>query len=457
MTGKMVTGKKVSIIGMARSGVALAELLAKNDSSVLVSEMKSGDEPEAKRADLEKFGVKCELGGHTQKVLDADFIAISPGVPMDIDILEQARRRGIPIFSEIEVASWFCAGSIIAITGSNGKTTTTTLLGEILKSCGLKCFVGGNIGIPFASFVSETTPDSYIVLEVSSFQLEGIEQFHPLIAMILNFTPDHLDRYTTMEDYRAAKARIYENMGEGDRLILNIDDPESTKFMPDPSVGVRWFSNRSNDDAHAYVDSEYLVLKSDKGTFPIIRVRDIGIPGPHNLANSAAASLAALIIGVDVNDISTTLKEFKGVEHRLERVAVFRGVTFINDSKGTNVDSVSMALKSIDSKIVLIAGGKDKGGDFRRLLPQLSAKVVAVVLIGEASDKIALQFSDTVPVYKADSMRKAVEMSSSLARNGETVLLSPGCASFDMFDNFEHRGNVFKEAVNSIMEEAETT
>ena len=453
----MVTGKKVSVLGLARSGYALAELLAGNDSSVFISEMKDGLNLEQQCASLKKLGVDCELGGHTQKILDADFIAVSPGVPMEIEILDDARRQGIPIFSEIEVASWFCSAPVIAISGSNGKTTTTTLLGEILKAGGVKCFVGGNIGVPFASFAAETTPDSYVILEVSSFQLEGIERFRPKIAAILNFTPDHLDRYATMEDYRMAKARIYENMGEGDYLILNLDDPESMKFMPTPDVKVNWFSNRLNDDAHAYVDNEYLVLETEKGALPIIKARDIGIPGPHNLANSAAASLAAYLIGVDVNCIAGALKDFKGVEHRLERVAAINGITFINDSKGTNVDSVSMALKSIDGKIVLIAGGKDKGGDFRKLIPQITAKVVAVVLIGEASEKIALQFSDSVPVYRADSMHKAVKMASSLARRDETVLLSPGCASFDMYDNFEHRGKMFKEAVKSLVQKVEKT
>jgi UDP-N-acetylmuramoylalanine--D-glutamate ligase len=451
MTGRVVTGKSVSILGMARSGKELALLLKKYGADVFLSEIRNDAVIEQESVKLENDGIRCEIGGHTGRILESDFIAVSPGIPLNIEILRQARSRGIPVFSELEVSSWFCTVPCLAITGSNGKTTTTTLLGEILAGAGIDCAVGGNIGIPFAAVVDRIRPPGYIVLEVSSFQLEGIEQFRPRIAMILNFTADHLDRYTSMDEYRIAKARIYENMGEGDSLILNVDDPRSGQFMPPPGVDVLYFSNRENPDADAYVRDGFLVLKEDDDYREIIPAAEIGIPGPHNLANSAAAALAASLVGVGPESIAESLRKFKGVEHRLEKVAEFNGISFINDSKGTNVDSVIMALRSVDGKIVLIAGGKDKGGDFRQLLPDMKDKVCALVLIGEAADKIALQLSGEVPIYRANnSMEKAVRMSANLARRGETVLLSPGCASFDMFDNYEHRGKVFKEEVKRL-------
>jgi len=412
--------------------------------------LKSDDAVRRDTALMKASGIACEIGGHSPKVLESDFIAISPGIPMDIEILQKAHSRGIPIFSELEASSWFCRVPIIAITGSNGKTTTTTLLGKIISGAGRQCHVGGNIGVPFSSFADEIAPGGYAILEVSSFQLEGIESFQPRIAAVLNFTPDHLDRYRSMNEYRSAKARIYENMGEGDYLILNADDPESSQFVPGVGVKVLQFSVGPNPNADVYVDEGTLMLRKEIGSQRVILSREIGIPGPHNLANSAAAVLSASVIGIGKDDMARALREFKGVEHRLEIVAVVNGIKFVNDSKGTNVDAVSMALKSIQGKIVLIAGGKDKGGDFSRLVPEVREKVCALVLIGEAAEKIALQLANVVPVYRANDMAKAVAMSASLARKGETVLLSPGCASFDMFRDYEHRGQVFKEEIHRL-------
>jgi len=450
MTRKVIKGKRIAILGMARSGKALAVLMKKLGSEVFLSEIRNNMELERDKQFLEASGIRCELGAHSDELLRADFIAVSPGIPLDIDILTRARSRGIPIFSEMEVASWFCNAPIIAVTGSNGKTTTTTLIGKMLADAGLACNVGGNIGIPFASFVDGTNPSGHVVLEVSSFQLEGIEGFRPKIAMILNFTPDHLDRYSTIEDYRIAKARIYENMGEGDYLILNADDPESSKFMPRPEVKILFFTNQANEKADAYVRSGNLMLKTDDGPKVVLAISDIGIPGPHNLANSAAAALAASLAGVTASQIGKTLRNFKGVEHRLERVAVINGVSYINDSKGTNVDAVVMALRCIATPIILIAGGKDKGGEFTVLNAEMKDKVRAMVLIGEAANKIAMQLAGAAPIHNAGTMGEAVEKAAHLAQKGDTVLLSPGCASFDMFRNFEHRGDVFKEEVNRL-------
>ncbi|MCP4632337.1 MAG: UDP-N-acetylmuramoyl-L-alanine--D-glutamate ligase [candidate division Zixibacteria bacterium] len=448
MTGAVVSNKYVAVLGMARSGMALSLLLKKYGSKVLLSESKNNEIIAQSRAEMTAAGIMCEVGGHTSQVLNSDFIAISPGIPMDIDILEQARAQGIPVFSEMEVSSWFCQVPIIAITGSNGKTTTTTLLGEILNNAGINCKVGGNIGLPFATIADQIEAPGFVVLEVSSFQLEGIEQFKPFIAMILNFTPDHLDRYPTVEEYRLAKARIYENMGEGDSLILNADDLEAQKFMPHPDVKVVKFSNSENSEASAFAANDTLNIRDKEKITPVIPVRDIGIPGPHNLANSAAATLAAYIAGADLKKVASTLQSFKGVEHRMEKVAEINGINYINDSKGTNVDAVVMALRSVESKVILIAGGKDKGGDFSVLLPEIKKKVIALILVGEAADKIAIQLSNVVPIYRAGyDMAKAIKIASKLANRGETVLLSPGCASFDMFENFEQRGEKFKKEV----------
>ena len=252
--------------------------------------------------------------------------------------------------------------------------------------------------------VEKVEPSGYAVLEISSFQLEGIEKFQPRVAMILNFTPDHLDRYSTIDEYRLAKERIYENMGVGDYLILNADDPESQKFIPAEGVKVLRFSIRPEGESDAFVDERSLILRTDEGPREVISTDRIGIPGPHNLANSAAAALAASVIGVDIPGIARTLQDFKGVEHRLEKVAVINGVTFINDSKATNVDAVAMALKSVESRIILIAGGRDKGGDFRTLTSAINEKVCALILIGEATDKIVLQLSKAAPIYRANNI-----------------------------------------------------
>ncbi len=452
MTEKVIQGKKIAIIGLARTGKALALLMKRLGTEVFVSENRRNPELEAIGPELESAGIEYELGDNSKRILKADFIAISPGVPLDIDVLVEARQIGIPIFSELEVSSWFCKSPIIAVTGSNGKTTTTTLIGKLLSDNGMSAYVGGNIGIPFASFVNKTTPDDYVVLEVSSFQLEAIEGFKPKIAIILNFTPDHLDRYPAMDEYRMAKARIYENMGEGDYLILNADDPQSAQFMPKPEVNVLRFSIEDDEQADAFVRAGRLMLKSAGRSHPVIPADEVGIPGPHNLANSAAASLAANLAGVSIKHIGNSLRDFSGVEHRLETVTEINGVKYVNDSKGTNVDAVQMALRSVNSPIILIAGGKDKGGDFSVLRNEIKKKVKGMVLIGEAADKIDMQLSDTTKTHRASSMKDAVEKTASLAQGGDTVLLSPGCASFDMFRDYEERGRIFKDEVNRLKE-----
>ncbi|MEZ5360268.1 MAG: UDP-N-acetylmuramoyl-L-alanine--D-glutamate ligase [Candidatus Zixiibacteriota bacterium] len=447
--------RKVGIIGMARSGVAAARLVKQLGGKPYISDILSAERLKDIIDELERDNIPFECGGHSDKLLESDYLICSPGVPSSLDILQQATQAGIPIFSEIELAYWVCRGRILAITGSNGKTTTTTLLGEICKASGIPTVVGGNIGTPFSSVARDVPEDGLAVIEVSSFQLERIEQFAPYVGILLNLTPDHLDRYPTFESYCDAKYKMFENQTAEHYAVLNADDPVT---------GQRGFSYRSQlmsftisdltDGGHppdgVFKRGQRLVGRMAGAEIDIIGVDEIRIPGPHNLSNAAAASAAALLAGIKPEVIAKVLREFGGVEHRLEFVADIGGVHFVNDSKGTNVDAVVVALKSIPKKIHLIAGGRDKEGDFTRLLPEAMNKVEHVILIGEAKNKIFEQVGRHIPVVMASTMEDAVKKAFDLSHPGDTVLLSPGCASFDMYRNYEERGQDFKQIVRKM-------
>ncbi|MFH1698958.1 MAG: UDP-N-acetylmuramoyl-L-alanine--D-glutamate ligase [Candidatus Zixiibacteriota bacterium] len=451
-----IQGRRVGIIGMARSGIAAAKLVKQLGGVPLVSDVMSEKDLFEVIAILEKEGIAFEYGGHTEKLLESDYLICSPGVPGSIDILQMASSAGIPILSEIELASWICRGRILAITGSNGKTTTTTLLGEICKASGIPTVVGGNIGTPFSQIARDVPEDGLAVIEVSSFQLDRIEQFAPYVGILLNLTPDHLDRYKSFDNYCAAKYKIFENQTAEHYAILNVDDNEiSRRTFPYKSSVIKYsiqdnisstgqlpdgVSQRGKRLFGKLAGREYDIISSDK----------IGIPGPHNLSNASAATAAALICGIDAQIIASVLEKFTGVEHRLEYVNTIGGVSFINDSKGTNVDAVVVALQSIPGNINLIAGGRDKQGDFTRLLPYASGKVKHMILIGEAREKIFDQLGRHISAVMADSMADAVQKSFDLSHPGDTVLLSPGCASFDMYRNFEQRGEDFKKLVMKL-------
>jgi UDP-N-acetylmuramoylalanine--D-glutamate ligase len=438
-----IRGRKIGIIGMARSGVAAAALVHRNGGRAFVSDIRPEDRlvPEAKL--LKELGVAFETGRHGDRLLESDFIILSPGVPPTADIVRTIVDRGIPVFSEIELASWFCRGNIIGITGSNGKTTTTTLTGAILSRAGISCEVCGNIGRPFSAVVENINSDGYAVVEVSSFQLEMIEQFRPHIAMILNLTPDHLDRYDGFAAYKAAKYRIAENQSGSDYLILNADDPELMNDTVTSNSEIVHLSTHRSLPTGVFKRGATLVGRTGGKEESIIDIGDIIIPGPHNLQNAAAASLAALLAGVGPADIASALRAFKGVEHRLENAGTVAGIRFINDSKATNVDSVVYALRSVSPPICLIAGGRDKGGDFAPIIKEGRGKIKEIILIGEAREKMFEALGRTFSTQFADSLEEAVAMAFEAASPGDTVLLSPACASFDMFDNFEHRGEVF--------------
>jgi len=451
MTGQeKVRNRKIGIIGMARSGMSAARLIKSLGGMPFISDSAGENQLGARIEELKGLGIEYEIGGHTERLYDSDFVILSPGVPKSIAIVQDIIERGIPVFPEIELASWFCRGKIIAITGSNGKTTTTTLIGEILKDAGIPAQVCGNIGFPFSDVAPKVDEKGFAVVEVSSFQLELIEQFKPHIALILNLTPDHLDRYRDFDDYKAAKYRIAENMIESDWLILNGDDPEIDGEKIRTEATRMRFSIHRTLSAGVFQRGQTLVGSVGDKEFKIIEIDDIRIPGPHNLQNAAAASLAGYLAGASPLSIGQKLKAFPGVEHRLEDAGMVAGIRFINDSKATNVDSVRYALMSVKTPIVLIAGGRDKAGDFRPLLEAGKGKIKEVILIGEAREKMFDVFGREFPVQFGDSMEDAVKKAYHTASAGDTVLLSPACASFDMFDNFEQRGKVFKKAVASL-------
>ncbi len=443
-----IIGKKISILGMARSGLALAKTLKELGAKVFVSDLKNENNLKSETSELKRLKIDFETGGHTQKLLqEKDYLVLSPGVPGDIPIVKEAEFLGLPVFSEIEVAYWLCPAEIVAITGSNGKTTTTTLVGEILKKAGRKNWVAGNIGVAFSGVLSQISPEGIAVLEVSSFQLEKIQEFKPRVSAILNLSPDHLDRYPNVDSYIQAKFRIFENQDKSDFAVLNYDDLLLRKKASEVKAPVLFFSTGTGLEEGAYIKDKNLLVKLGGKEKRIIDINQIGVKGPHNLSNAACASLIATILGVKPETIAEVLKEFKGVEHRLEPVAEINGIKFINDSKATNVDSVWYALQSVAKPIILIAGGKDKGGDFSKLSGLVKEKVKLLILIGQAKEKIKSALGSLTETIEAQDLAEAVQTAYKKAQAGDTVLLSPACASYDMFSNFEERGKIFKQEV----------
>lgn len=451
MTAKeRIQGRKVGVIGMARSGMAAAILANRMGADVFISDVQPAPQLDTQLARLTEHRIRFETGGHTSRLLRSDYLIISPGVPPDIPIVREATRTGIPIFSEVEFAYWVCRGKVLAITGSNGKTTTTSLIGEILKAAGKPIFVCGNIGRPFAEVVEDIPEDGVAVLEVSTFQLERIETFAPHIALILNLAPDHLDRHGTFEAYKRLKYRIAENQASHDYLILNQQDHDSMTDEIDTRARRLTFSVEDTTDSATLVRDGKLYQRRDGDILPVINVGNIGIPGPHNLQNAAAAVTATSLLDVPVETMADTLRDFPGVEHRLERVDRVAGIDFINDSKATNVDSVTYALRSIAGRIWLIAGGKGKGASYAPIVEYGRGKIKGAVLIGQARQEIFDELGKSFPIEFAESLQDAVRMAFARAQAGDTILLSPACASFDMFESYEQRGRVFKKAVASL-------
>jgi UDP-N-acetylmuramoylalanine--D-glutamate ligase len=442
--------KRVLVVGLGKSGVASALFLKAQGARVTVSDTKSGDDLRNEIPTLLDHGITVETGGHGERTFrEQDLIVVSPGVPVDAPLLVQARALGETVIGEIELAAQFLPGAIVAITGSNGKTTTTTLTGEILAAGGLPVLVGGNIGTPAISLAEHAKPETVIVLEVSSFQLETIQSFHPKVAVVLNVTPDHLDRHRTLENYVDAKARIFENQSGDDFAVLNADDPTCAAMAARTKAQVFWFSRQKDVKQGAWVREGNILFRNGAKQQELMQISEIPLRGAHNLENVLAAVCAAALMGCEPEKIREAVREFKAVEHRLEFVATIRGVDYYNDSKATNVDATIKALESFPANIHLILGGKDKGSDYTVLNDLLRQRVKRVYTIGGAAAKIESQIKD-VEVVHAESLESALRRANAVAEAGDVVLLAPACASFDQFKNYEERGRVFKEIVRGL-------
>ncbi len=443
-------GKRVLVVGLARTGVATSFFCAARGAVVTATDTRTESEIGGEIAKLREAGVALEPGGHQEKTfLAQDLIIPSPGVPADAPLLQSARTKGITIWSEIELASRFLKGRLIGITGSNGKTTTTSLVEYILKSAGFSTILAGNIGTPLIGCVEESRDDTVTVVELSSFQLELIETFRPHIGLFLNLTPDHLDRHGTLKAYGAAKARLFENQRAEDFAVLNADDPTATMYAPS-GPQLLWFSRKHRVAEGAYVRSEEIIFRRAGGEEAVMKRGDIPLAGAHNLENVLATVAATRIAGADVASIAKGVRNFAGVEHRLEFVAEIGGVRYYNDSKATNVDATLKALEAFPGRILVILGGKDKGSDYTALQKTLREKAILALLIGAAAEKIEKQIAGSVAIEHAGTLERAVEIASHAAQMGDVVLLAPACASFDQFQNYEHRGRAFKELISQL-------
>lgn len=442
--------RRIGIIGMARSGMAVADLASRHGGLPFVSDASSSTKLADQVAILNQRAIPYETGGHTSRLLESDYLIVSPGVPLSLPIIAQATIKGIPIFSELEFASWVTVAPIISITGSNGKTTTTTLVGELLKAAGLPVVVCGNIGTPLSEVATSIPSNGIAVVETSSFQLATIADFKPRVAAILNLSPDHLDWHGSYDAYKKAKYRIAENQTESDLLVLNRDDADTMADRPHTKARTVSFSIRADVQADVVVRDGWLCSWQQQKLTRMVATDAIRIPGPHNLQNAAAAVAMVSPFDLKPEQIASVLTTFPGVEHRLEPVARIAGVSFVNDSKATNVDSVCSALKALTGPLILIMGGRDKGSSYAPIAELGKDKIRQLLLIGEAREKIVSELGRRFPCEFADSLESAVMRGFSAAQPGDTVLLSPACSSFDMFTNFEHRGQVFKAAVNNL-------
>jgi UDP-N-acetylmuramoylalanine--D-glutamate ligase len=443
-------GKRVLVVGLARTGVTVSLFSAGYGAVVTAVDEKPEAELAETAARLRAAGIKLELGAHTPaSFLAQDLIVVSPGVPANLPALELARAKGIPVWSEIELAWRFLRGKLVAITGSNGKTTTTSLIAHILKTADVPTLVGGNIGTPLLALVESSTDSTVTVAEISSFQLETIQDFRPEIGVLLNLTPDHLDRHESFDAYAAAKMRLFENQLERDAAVLNADDPEITKRMPSRSH-IYWFSRQKRVAEGAFLRDGEIVFRADGTETVVARQSEIPLRGGHNLENVLAACAAAYLAGAPAAAIASGVKTFRAVEHRLEFVAEVGGVEFYNDSKATNVDATLKAIEAFPGPLIVILGGKDKGSPYTPLVEPLRQRARLALLIGAAADKIAAELGSALPVEKVGTLERAVKRATELARPGDVVLLAPACSSFDQFENYEHRGRAFKELVGRL-------
>jgi UDP-N-acetylmuramoylalanine--D-glutamate ligase len=440
-----LNGTRALVVGMKKSGMASAELLVREGAAVRATDLKPLDELPEARGLLERLRVPFTRQA-PEVFENADLIVLSPDVPADLPPLEEARRGGARVVGEVELAAQFLKGRTIGITGSNGKTTTTSLIGHILREAGTPVQVGGNIGTPVTAMIDTSREDGWNVMELSSFQLETICEFRAHIGVCLNVTQNHLDRHHTFENYAAAKGRLFETQGSGDFAVLNAEDPVCAGYAKRTAAALEWFSGQRQVSPGAYLCRESLVLDGEA----LMSAAEIPIRGRHNAENVLAASIAAARAGIGRAAIAAAVRTFRAVEHRLEYVRTVDGVDFYNDSKATSVDATLKAIDAFTGGLWVILGGKDKGLDYSVLRAPLAARAHAAVLIGAAAAKIAGQLQGSVPLIQAGTLDAAVEHAFRNARPGDTVLLAPACASFDQFTSFEHRGEVFKQIVNRL-------
>ncbi|MDP8298996.1 MAG: UDP-N-acetylmuramoyl-L-alanine--D-glutamate ligase [Candidatus Tantalella remota] len=442
-----IKGKTILVAGLGVSGQSAAELLLREGANVRVTDAADNKELRGRAEKLIRQGAEVELGGHTGEfVAGVDLVVTSPGIDPGALPLSSASEKGIPVIGEMELGSLYCRAPIVAVTGTNGKSTTTRLIGNIFSAAGKHTVVCGNIGNPLSGEIENIDEDSIVVLEVSSFQLETIDQFRPRVAILLNVAEDHYERHGDLERYRAEKFRIFENQTEKDWAILYSglkDDSLAAKIKS----GKKFFSYEGGD---ASVSDDAIILAGENGPTAVMKISEIPIKGIHNLENAACSVLAADLMGVEYDAIIEGITSFEGLRHRFEKVRDIGGVEFIDDSKATNIDATRRALESIDKKVVLIAGGRDKGGDYLSVLPLVKSKVETMVVIGEAADKMREVFSPEVKVVEKETLEEAVTEAASIAQKGEAVVLSPMCSSFDMFRNYKERGEVFQRAVKAL-------
>lgn len=445
--------RRVLVVGLARSGVAAAKLLLRLGAQVTANDSKTAEQLGEAAAELAALPLSLRLGEAAGELLEGqDMVVISPGIPYAAAFVERALKRGIEVIGEVELAARACVCPLIAITGTNGKTTTTTLTGEILKSAGLETYVVGNIGYPFSSVADQAGPEGCVVCEISSFQCESMRAYHPHIGAVLNISEDHLNRHGDMRTYVAMKRRIFQNQTEDDFAVLNLDDPVCREMAKGLRAHTAYFSRTQEPPFGAFVREGEIILRLDGPEMRILPCEEMCIPGPHNLENALAATVMAGLMGVPPDVIAKTLRSFQGVEHRIEFVREFEGVRYIDDTKGTNVDATQMAIRAMRAPTLLILGGSDKNVDFTPLAKaiQESGRIEGVVLIGETANKIEAALNAVgykSYVHEGYSMERAVARCRSMAKPGNNVLLSPACASFDMFSNCEQRGDVFKKLV----------
>jgi len=447
--------KKILIVGLGRTGLALARFFQKRGGVVTVTDMSAGERLRENIQVLQQMGIRQELGRHRAETFESsDLIVISPGVPHSIEPITRAKARGVPVMGEVELAARFIEEPIIAVTGTNGKTTTTALIGEIFKTAGVHVFVGGNIGNPLIDYLGWEPKAKFVVVEISSFQLDTIDTFRPRVAVLLNITADHLDRYPDFNAYIASKGRIFANQHENDAAVLNGSDPVVASLLPSIHSRKSFFYHRDPPEGgtqpSASIKPDHIAVRNGQNRENRIDTAHSALMGEHNRENLAAACLATTICGISPKIIETAVKNFKGLPHRLERVAIKNRVTYINDSKATNVDSVARALESFKHPVILIMGGQDKGGDFSRLEGLVRRHAKKLILMGEAKNEIQATLGHVTTTENAGTLEEAVSLAAAGASPGDVVLLSPGCASFDLFSSYAERGEVFRGLVERI-------